>query len=272
MMKSSIEQIGPEQAKIYLKVGGSNPRKYRPAYAKQLARAMLAGEFKETHQGIAFDDRGNLQDGQHRLNAIILSGVTLTMMVTLNVPAENFSNVDSGMNRSIADRLGTSPSLIALANAHFYFTRETFDKPTQGDIKRIVDLFMPFHEKLNKVTSKTKRKYSVANIRYAVAVNMMASTWREEYALEQYSALINNDFKGSSSGIDALRKIIEDGRSSWHARISKADLVLEQAPIAYRAFDKNYWNAKVIGKLNKEKVKEEMRMIIQNFSKGNLIP
>jgi hypothetical protein len=38
------------------------------------AAQMQAGSWKLTHQGIAFDEYGNLVDGQHRLYAVILSG------------------------------------------------------------------------------------------------------------------------------------------------------------------------------------------------------
>ena len=46
------------------------------------ASDMSAGNWTLTHQGIAFDDQGVLVDGQHRLAAIIKSGVDVRMMVT----------------------------------------------------------------------------------------------------------------------------------------------------------------------------------------------
>ena len=62
----------------------------RKVSAKTIARfsgAMLRGEWKLTHQGIAFLEDGSLDDGQHRLKAIIEAdkvkpGIAVEMMVT----------------------------------------------------------------------------------------------------------------------------------------------------------------------------------------------
>jgi hypothetical protein len=36
---------------------------------------MVEGRFQVTHQGIGFDEDGQLTDGQHRLQGIVNSGV-----------------------------------------------------------------------------------------------------------------------------------------------------------------------------------------------------
>jgi hypothetical protein len=76
------------------------------------ARDMATGNWFTTHQGIAFDENDNLIDGQHRLRAIILSGVTVRMMVTFGLPSKidgkeitTMDSVDRGRPRSVADQL-----------------------------------------------------------------------------------------------------------------------------------------------------------------------
>jgi len=49
---------------------------------------MKAGRWKLTHVGIAFDINNVLQDGQHRLWAVVFSGRTVEMSVTFNTPAD----------------------------------------------------------------------------------------------------------------------------------------------------------------------------------------
>lgn len=76
------------------------------------ARDMANGEWVATHQGIAFNDRDELIDGQHRLHGVIRCGKTIRMMVTFGLPAEiegkestTMDAVDRGRTRSVADQL-----------------------------------------------------------------------------------------------------------------------------------------------------------------------
>lgn len=65
-----------------------------------------------THQGIAFNDRDELIDGQHRLSAIVMANVPVRMMVTFGLPSAvegkkvtTMDAVDRGATRSVADQL-----------------------------------------------------------------------------------------------------------------------------------------------------------------------
>lgn len=76
------------------------------------ARDMLAGQWVATHQGIAFNDKDELIDGQHRLQAILKANVTVRMMVTFGLPSEiagkqmtTMDCVDRGRTRSVSDQL-----------------------------------------------------------------------------------------------------------------------------------------------------------------------
>lgn len=76
------------------------------------ARDMRAGNWLVTHQGIAFNRRDELVDGQHRLHAIIEANVTLWTLVTFGLPSGKLKHgmtvmdtVDRGRPRSVADQL-----------------------------------------------------------------------------------------------------------------------------------------------------------------------
>ena len=74
--------VTPEMARRWL---DSNTRSNRRPSAKTVdayAREMAAGRWLVTHQGIAFNQAGELVDGQHRLLAIIEADVNVLMMVT----------------------------------------------------------------------------------------------------------------------------------------------------------------------------------------------
>jgi len=58
-----------------------------------------------THSGIAFGPDGTLLDGQHRLWAICMSGISVEMFVWRDVEPQSMMAIDSGKARSLADIL-----------------------------------------------------------------------------------------------------------------------------------------------------------------------
>ena len=103
--------IDPDKASAWLTNNVRN-RALRDDTVKSYARDMIAGQWIATHQGIAFNDRDELIDGQHRLEAIVLAKVTIRMMVTFGLPSKisgremtTMDCVDRGATRSVADQL-----------------------------------------------------------------------------------------------------------------------------------------------------------------------
>lgn len=103
-MEILIMDVTPQLAGELLQRNATN-RRVRPGHVNALAAVMAAGQFQSTHQGIAINAEGDVVDGQHRLLAIIKSGVTVTMPVAFGVNAEHYGHlmIDVGMNRSTAD-------------------------------------------------------------------------------------------------------------------------------------------------------------------------
>lgn len=66
--------VTPEMAYDWL-VHNTNNRDLRPLDVLYLKQCILSGNWRVTHQGIAFYADGELADGQHRLNAIADAGV-----------------------------------------------------------------------------------------------------------------------------------------------------------------------------------------------------
>ena len=110
-VRSLWMDVTPEKAADWLKNNFRN-RKLSAAAIVAYARDMLAGAWVATHQGVAFNDRDELIDGQHRLHAIVRSGVTVRMMVTFGLPATipgremtTMDAVDRGATRTVGDQL-----------------------------------------------------------------------------------------------------------------------------------------------------------------------
>lgn len=96
--------ITPEVAERLLERNHKNrPRKERAI--QTYAKAMLAGEWERTNQGIGFDRLGNLIDGQNRLYACVHAGVPFTTDLATGLRPEAKEKVDVGVKRSLADAL-----------------------------------------------------------------------------------------------------------------------------------------------------------------------
>jgi hypothetical protein len=104
MRTVKLVRITVPMAKDWLKKNILN-RHQDPTRIRILADDMEGDRFIETHEGVAFDEGGNLIDGQHRLEAIVLSGMPQELVVVWGVPREAIKVIDSGKPRSIADVL-----------------------------------------------------------------------------------------------------------------------------------------------------------------------
>lgn len=102
MIETRIETITPEMATQYLSRNVKN-RSIRKHEVEAYAREIKRGAFVVTHQGIAFDEEGNLLDGQHRLMAIAMAGQPVQMMVSRGVQADALVVVDRGASRTMRD-------------------------------------------------------------------------------------------------------------------------------------------------------------------------
>lgn len=98
-------KIGPAEAEALLAHNEVN-RRLRPrlveAYAEDMRRDLWDGNNGEA---IKISRTGRLKDGQHRLNAIIVSGVTLELLVIDGVTDDAQKTMDQGSSRTATDVL-----------------------------------------------------------------------------------------------------------------------------------------------------------------------
>lgn len=84
-------------------LSGAN-RKASDRVVAEYAQEMLAGRWVLSHQGLAFNSRGVLVDGGHRLRAVVLAAETnpdivVPFLVSFNVPEEATMAMDVGKRR-----------------------------------------------------------------------------------------------------------------------------------------------------------------------------
>jgi hypothetical protein len=90
---------------------GKRNRNIRPQDVAKWVRIMRRGQWKKTVEPIKFsepraDGSVTLLDGQHRLAAIRDSRMTVRLPVATNVPEDAQDSMDSGVKRTVGDKLG----------------------------------------------------------------------------------------------------------------------------------------------------------------------
>lgn len=96
---SGVYIVTPQVAAAWLQFNRPENRRMSQRAVSGLVSTMLAGDYLLTHQPIAFDSLGRLIDGQHRLAAVVQSGVTVQMWVITGADPETFGVVDTGLAR-----------------------------------------------------------------------------------------------------------------------------------------------------------------------------
>jgi hypothetical protein len=101
---AEIYKVSPAVAKRWLSRNVRN-RPIRKNVVEAYARDMKAGAWQITGEAIKFDRNGALSDGQHRLTAVVQSGVTVDMLVVRGLAPEAQAVMDSGSKRTASDAL-----------------------------------------------------------------------------------------------------------------------------------------------------------------------
>jgi len=99
-----LEEVTPEKAGRWLEKNEGN-RNFNQGTANALARQMLEGFWTNNGETIKFYEDGNLMDGQHRLDAVRTSGVTIKMYVVRGLPVKARATIDQQRKRTAGDIL-----------------------------------------------------------------------------------------------------------------------------------------------------------------------
>lgn len=83
-LEVEVEIISPENAKAYLE-NNAHHRKVKQKKIDAYMKEMQDGKWRLNGKVIIFDKNGRLLNGQHRLAAVVQSGVSLTTVVIRGV-------------------------------------------------------------------------------------------------------------------------------------------------------------------------------------------
>lgn len=115
-LRMEVVEVTPGKAQMLL-AAMPPQRPLAASRVTQLAKAIRAGRWQVTHQGLAFDEKGQLIDGQHRLTACVEADMPIRIVCAFNVPSSSVSAIDRGRIRVIADDLVMSGIVSSSAHA-----------------------------------------------------------------------------------------------------------------------------------------------------------
>lgn len=131
----AVLTITPELARKMLTYNTHN-RLVRPRVVEKLAADITEGRYSYNGTTVKFSVEGVLLDGQHRLHAVIESGIAVPCLVVWNLPSEAQETTDKGGKRwlqHILRRRGEK-NVTALAAAINWLHRYEVDSMKRRDI------------------------------------------------------------------------------------------------------------------------------------------
>lgn len=184
--------VHPEHAKALLSLSRGN-RKLREGHVRSLAQAIARGEWRLTHQGIAFDRNGTLRDGHHRLTAIAQAGVPVLITSTVGLSEDACRAFDQGIQRSVGDILNlpqrVSQPLHAGARLVYGNGRATIPQIEAVARTGLLDELQALVDYCGTSTPA----FSSAHVKLAAAVSVMQGQPRD-FVFAQYRALVLADY------------------------------------------------------------------------------
>lgn len=213
-MRVEIKAIGPTEAKALLAVNTNN-RTLRARQVSKYADDMANLAWLETGESISIAKDGTLLNGQHRLSAIVQSGVAVQMVVVTDVDPKAMAVIDSGVSRKISDRLGlighsNAVALAAIARSFSAIVNnDGWEILSINDVTKLIQDHPSILWASEKSVSINPQQYRNSAVLAAFAVVHERDPDLAEIALEDYSTGAN---LAVGSPILALRKIVVGGQ------------------------------------------------------------
>lgn len=234
MLQTKIETIDADMARKYLEHNMVN-RHINHERVLAYKDELINGSWELNGESIKFNSDGEMIDGQHRLSAIIESGIPMTTVVTYGIDTE-ISSIDRGRPRSLRDSLiigGMSTDIvssasIAAAKLHYDIQRS---KRLVSDIsiKNFIEYYKDDLQKINVILSRRahKKNKSIRNGVFCLAYLYALNVELSYSEIDTFSEIVQTGFysnKSQSSAI-VLRNDWLSGTLGTHNRLNRENML-----------------------------------------------
>lgn len=249
-------EVTPDIARAWLKLHNTHNRPVSKNAVARYAADMVAGRWRHpTGEPLIFDSYNRLQQGQHRLHAVVQSGVTITFLVVRGADPGDFAVIDTGLKRSagnaIAMKGGRSANSCATIVRNAILLRDHRDRIWSGgggeaDVTQqaVVEFYDRHADVVQEAQAQARALRHAARVPEAqfgaVAVNvMLASPFTRQWD-DFYKRALTGDMLPVDHPVFALRRWAMGRQSSTtgggQTQQSKVALIVKA------------WNAYVLDK------------------------
>lgn len=225
-MIMEIVDVTPDQAGIWLDANTRN-RSIVTSLVQAYARDMLAGNWLLNGEAVKIARDGFILDGQHRLQAIRTSGVTVRMLVVSDLEPETQKTMDSGRKRTFADNLkieGVGYGAIAAAVAMRGWMWDTGDRrligsvrPTQSEMREWMQK-NPSVARSAEIASRSRTAFKPTPQAVAGVAHTLFSRIDQGDTAEFFARFASGAGLDSSDAILTLRnRLIRDAMEKRHS-------------------------------------------------------
>jgi len=180
--------VTPSMAEATLQASNYDNRKIRKTVVARYAKIMIDGGWKLTPEPIIMSNTERLLNGQHRLSAVVASGVACRFMVIRGVPDDVFSALDRGVARTTSDALHIDKKTVECARVILSLGLYR-GLITDDEVARMVEIIRPSAEKLFDYCGTATRVFSSAPYRAAAILRMMKDS-NPQYVMDVYRNLV----------------------------------------------------------------------------------
>jgi hypothetical protein len=185
----NVVDVTPELAKKLLEESNLNNRKVRPLAVKRYSRSMSMGDWKFSPEAISISKTGRLLNGQHRMLAVVDSGVTTRFLFATGFDDDVFEVIDRGVARTRVDALRLNRKLVQDATLLCNLNLKTQSLATDSEVARVANTIAHCHGDLMGFCGTNVKLFSSAPFRLAAVARVMGGEDRE-YVFDLYRNLV----------------------------------------------------------------------------------
>ena len=236
---SFIMEITPDMAAYILKYHNNDKRKLINTQVNKIVKSIRKDGWIFDGQAITFNIEGNLTEGQHRLHAIVITGVTAKCSISGGITTGAFTKCTPAKPRKAVDEIqrkdktATSSEVSVL---HQVLIRRKGEKLTiQNAIEKWVfwKSFVRSGRKSIDTFFDSVDKFNAWERTFGAWATLMA-TLREEKVVSDFLSLLESEIKDDTSPCCLTREFIQffEKESVYMSNAGRTELVFQLLCVA----------------------------------------